>query len=539
MIAEYITSIITLVTVFTLLYFYRKKSKHHKLQGKDSAYAGVWWVSIFICGLALYFIAEIKAQKPVSQTMLSFVLFAISSSFSKAISLFGFDLDYESIGAIASLNNLGSYLYCIAIILCYVAASLWTVVMAKNIFLKGISNSFNIFLHRNKGWHRKIFKKASMETHYIVIGCEKKARVFLTNLSNSVKRANITVVTGITKDNRERELCKELIELGYTTILGKFDQNIQKTGIDNDKCKIIVVAMSESDQQNLTVAEYVTELIKKKVNPKKVNGRILELDAEQKSILQNINLSAYIAYTYIERAEHFSFAEYSLGRVHFFNPYEVRARMFFREYPLTKLIPFEWINTEKARLKNASERLDNIKAPYKISNIFVGFGKTNRQMLKKSICNNQMLGIDYNALVIDKDTDIARKQLINEAPGLFDMVNEKGEIVSYGSELLPNSDRNIYYKSQKERNNVNFLEFDAVATDFYNAIKEEVSRNDFSQVVISLGDDKLNIETALELRQKLYETKLLTAKCGVSEYNRVKIFVKIKERSIFTQDSII
>ncbi len=542
MVVEYIVSCLTLVTVVLLFYFYRKQTKHHNPNGKESAYVALWWICIFIFGCLLYFIAQIKSFKPEDQTTFSFILNAIASSFAKSLKMFGFDFDFQAVRAIAIGTQVNNYLFCAAYIVCFFAACLWTIIMAKNIFLKGIGNSVNVFFHRNKGWFSKFFKNKQMTVHYIVIGCEKEARIFLTSLTKKVKKSNITVITGTTSDGKEKELYKDLIETGYTTLLGKVDSTIlEKAGIINNNCKTIIIAMSEKDEENLAVAQYVTDYIKKKINPYKMHnsGRIKELNDNQKQSLRELNLSAYIMYGFLERAEHFSFSDYALGRVHFFNPYEVRARKFLFDFPLTKLIPNEWINTNKARLKNAGEREGEVQRPYSISNIFIGFGKSNKQILKKSVCFNQLLGVDYNALIIDKDIEKCEKRFKNDAVGLFDSVDSKGDIIAYGSELLSNPNRNKYFESPKEKNNIRFINKDALATDFYDAVVEEVRGNDFVQIVIALGDEKLSIETALELRQKLYERELLKIKSAANELDRVKIFVKIKEKSILTEESVL
>ena len=49
---------------------------------------------------------------------------------------------------------------------------------------------------------------------------------------------------------------------------------------------------------------------------------------------------------------------------------------------------------------------------------------------------------------------------------------------------------------------------------------------------IALGSHKLSIETAMELRQRLYAASLLQAADGEYQYSRVRIIVKIKQTSL-------
>jgi len=236
-------------------------------------------------------------------------------------------------------------------------------------------------------------------------------------------------------------------------------------------------------------------------------------------------------YETLDRTEHFAFSEYALGNVRFFNPHEVRARKFILENPITSLIPKTWINTEKARLYNSSD--DGHDKSYRIMNFFVGYGRTNQHILKKSICNYQLLGTDYNALIIDKNAKSMGKHFQNTAPGLFNLEKENDKTV-FGSELKPNLDGLVYYPNPEEAYNIAFEDLDILSSDFYNKIIQEIDGHngkkgyDFATVVIALGTDKLSIETALELRQKLYERNLLKSTVGETEYDRVRIFVKIR-----------
>jgi hypothetical protein len=307
-------------------------------------------------------------------------------------------------------------------------------------------------------------------------------------------------------------------------------------GFQHKKSETKVISMSEDDELNLLVAKIVTDYIAGIVRPAKNKDGRITLSPEQENKLKTLNLSAHIMYETLDRTEHFSFIEYAFGRVQFFNPYEVRARKFMLENPITSLIPASWINTEKARLYNAADG----HREYKIGNVFVGYGYTNQPILKKSICNYQLLGTDYNALIIDKDAKRLEKQFQNSAPGLFNEKDANGKIIKYGCELKPNPDGSVYYPNPEENYNINFTDLNVLSSDFYNRVEKEIGGADgsggldFASIVISLGNDKLSIETALELRQKLYERKLLKGNAGGAEYERVRIFVKIIKESVLT-----
>ena len=380
--SEYISGGLTLAAIITLLALYRKQCKYSNIKGKESAYAGVWWICIFACGLLLYFIACVSSSRPEGQSVVSFILLSIAKSLSASLKMFSFNFETSIIFNIASANGAAGYIFCAAVVACFISAASWTIIMAKNVFLKGIGNEFDIFFHAHKGWHRRFFPKIPPSKHYIVIGCGQ-ARLFLENLVKTVNKKNITVITG---QNADKEKYRDLIAKGYTVIFGKADElTLRRAGIFNKNCKTIVVAMSEKDEENLFVAKFITNYVREKVKPQKqANGRIASLTAGQIEILKSIDISVYAMYSYLERSEHFSFTEYALGKVRFFSPYDVRARKFIMDNPITALIPPGWINTQKGRLKSPSEREDGVKRPLQNQQRIRGLGMTTSRYLKRA-----------------------------------------------------------------------------------------------------------------------------------------------------------
>jgi len=420
----------------------------------------------------------------------------------------------------------------------YIAAIILTSLIVIKVFGKNVINRFRVFIN-------------SVRRKYIVIGASGQAEIFLKSFDYKKRRRTTVILESGQKDMKEDLMSKDFAvvvikdsEEKQQKRKGNKKKDIVKetydalklAGFHHKKSETKIISMSENDEINLLVAKIVTDYIAGIVKPaKKDDGRI-KLSSDQENKLGTIKLSAHIMYETFDRTEHFSFIEYALGRVRFFNPYEVRARKFMLENPITSLIPASWINTEKARLYNAEDDGDKTK---NIGNIFIGYGYTNQHILKKSICNYQLLGTDYNALIVDKDAKKLKNQFRNSAPGLFNEKDENGKITNYGSELKPNPDRSVYYPNPEENYNIHFTDLDVFSSDFYNRIVQEISGLDFASVIISLGNDKLSIETALELRQKLYERKLLKENAGGIEYDRVRIFVKIIKESVLTDGKLL
>jgi len=505
-------AIIAVAGVFLFYVFAKKK------EGKDRVYL-ICFVIIFLTGAFLYSFA-LKANK--DQDALISPFFLVLRSFSNSLKAFGGDFNVSLTSKLAKENQI----YYAAVIMHFFAAVFLTFSAVFSYFGKNLMNKIRVF------W-------ISLGGKYIVIGCDGQAGIFLKNLTPEQRRRTTVIIQPAQIDKKG-----ELTGKGYAVVAVKeIKTNIEKAysgalkeaGAMRCNFKTRVISMSEQDEINLLIAKIMTDYITGLVKPEKKDGSIV-LSGEQEKKASGIKLDARIMYSFLERAEHFSYIENALGKIRFFNPYEVRARKFLWENPITKLIPFYWIDTEKARLKKT----------YKINNIFVGFGSANKAILKKSIINNQLLNIDYNALVICKDAKKHEKLFINSAIGLFDTM-EDGVIIKRGAELLPNPDGNVYLESPSEQNRILFKEADALSAELYDFIISEIrgdqngkyQPDDFTSIIIALGENKLSVETALELRQKLYEADLLAGKTEGKEYPRVRIFVKIDEETVLADEKIL
>jgi hypothetical protein len=421
------------VIAITLLLIICKPQKSKEKKGGDSIYVGIWWFFIFISGSMLYFISFSQIQLSENQSIISYWLYTVTISARTSIKMFGFDLDYRIVKEIANTN----VVYCAAIIINFISACLWSTIMVKEIFFKKVANEIKVWRYARK----------KNEYHYIIIGCEKSMKVFLSDLQKNVNKSNITIITGEVLDGKSNEYFKEFLEDGYAVIKGKADKTaLEKAGVDNAKRKTMVIAITQYDEQNLAVADIVTQKIFSKVYSDKTE-----------SSLENIHLEAHIMYSFIERTEHFVFAEDAYGKVDFFNPYELRARYFFWEHPITSLIP-DFIDTEKARLKGDFRDDGKIHKlngkEYVIKNIFVGFGKANYQMLKGSILTGQLLGCDYNATIYDEKSSNMRAMFMNHSSGLF----------SGGDQTIKEEK---YFDSPKEKYNIVFKDYNILTKEFY------------------------------------------------------------------------
>jgi hypothetical protein len=521
-------SILAIVVIIGVLFFYFFVKKREE---KDWVYTIYFIVTLF-AGTVLYSFALVYNND--ADTVFS-PFFVVLRSLSFSLLSFAFNFNSSVFSSLAAVNQF----FQAAVIIHFLAAIFLTILVFVKLFGRNLINSIRVNL-------------ISRGKKYIVIGCDGQAGIFIKNLPRKQKRHTIVIIEPAQADKKN-----ELIYEGYAVvtikeektdnknIYGALHYALKKSGAMRCKYETKVISMSEQDETNLTVARIMTDYIVSLVRPAKKNGRFSLTDDQEKK-LSEIKLDAYIMYSILERAEHFSFIENALGKARFFNPHKIRAYKFLWENPITKLIPSNWIDTETARLKTYCKDGRN---RYKIGNIFVGFGFTNKAILKSNIVNNQLLNVDYNALIISQDA--ARQEMLfrNSAIGLFDKT-ENDKIIKRGAEIKPNTEGKAYLESPAERNILVFKEADALSIELYDLIIAEIEGSpaqngkpavppcDYATIIIALGNNKLSIETALELRQKLYEADLLFGKDD-KEYQRVRIFVKIDEATIHTDEMIL
>lgn len=544
---ELIFEILSCIIIVGLAIYYFWHRKNCGIKGKESVYVGVWWLAIFAMGFALhlvYYIGKLSNQSAGSE-----YLIAIATSAFWTIRLFAFDFRQNDIISEAWMAGASGQFFAIMLIIVFVLAGLWTYFILITTFFRGVINSFKILFHKN-GFP---FKRKS--THYIVIGNGSNADTFINNLLLSSKKKNwfyrcfcgddITIITGELSVVNSKEVFYKYLNKGCAVIKGYADLNsLQVAGVNNKKRKTIVVAISDNDDENVAVAEIITNLVAQRAM-EVCEPEATDLDAFLKKTvaiahksqdenerislgekLDRIKLEARIMYTVIDRAEHFDFADNAFGKVNFFNPYELRAQKFFWEHPLTQYIA-PLLDYDKARLKGEFNKDGKIINPasgsaYKINNIFIGFGSANYQMMRNSVINYQLFGADYNAIVYANDIEeckpsVRQQMFKQQSPGLF------------------NRDEKIkgkkYYESPKEKYNIDFKHGNVLANDFYEDLLNEIESSDFTAIYIALGDDKTSIETALEIRQMLAES--------CDHLQAVRIFVKVRKKSAIMTDALI
>jgi hypothetical protein len=395
-------------------------------------------------------------------------IFKVGTAIGITMTMFGQEYDGSHAAALAESN----FLYGAAMTLCYLGALSCTVLLIIQVFFKGVKNSIRVFINARGLGGRTI----------IIAGIGNAAELLLQSLNEKEKRG-VTIIL----DSEDDELKKECLNRGLTIIAAALDEtSLAKAGLYNGR-KNIFISLLPDDERNLTAARAVITGMRKD---------------------NNACFKAYIQYTNIDRAEHFKFSENAKGAVSFFNPHEKTARAFLSRRPVTSLIPKDFINTASARMKKA----------YRVGHIFTGFGKTNIQILKKSIIIDQLPQCNYRALAIDLNIEDQANILKNSCRGLF-------------REPCDDTDSANYFPPPEEKCDIEFVSMDVLSKEFYKRVTAEIKANDFTVAVVSLGDDKLSAETAMEIRQWAYENDIPPEK--------LRLFIKVQKQSAISADDVL
>jgi hypothetical protein len=363
--------------------------------------------------------------------------------------------------ALARANNL----YEIAIAVCVLGCFLFTALIAIRVFFQSIINNLRY----------RFAVKYGNEPSLIIAGNGPPLEMFLASLTPKQKDRTVIIL-----DSNNEDMKKEYSVRGFAVLAQKADKEaLIRAGVSAAK-EAVLVSLLEDDERSLSVARAFADIAD--IAP---------------------NAMARIMYNGLDRSEHFNFSEKAHGRISFFNPYDIISRKFLMRYPASRFLPSAYIDPCGAKLKDR----------YAINHIFIGFGKTNAQILRKSVIMEQLPGCDYNALVLDTDIENSQAAFKNAARGLF--IDHSG-------------DEQTYFPKPVEQYRIEFKQMNVLSKEFYELTAHRITSGDFSTVIIALGDDRFSAETALELRQWLYERG--------ADPLKLQIFIKAKRRSAIIND---
>ena len=421
----------------------------------------VYLLCLFAAGIMLNWIGYSSLSEANSKAAWYYKLLV---GFSGTLPFFVGQYTGANNNALSRANNL----YEIAITVCYLGCFLFTALIAIRVFFQSIINNLRY----------RLAVKYGNEQTLIIAGNGANLDLFLASLTQKQKYRSIIIL-----DSNNEDMKKEYSARGFAVLAQRAGREaLVKAGLTAAK-EAVLVSLFDDDERNLSVAHAF--------------AGIAELSP---------NAAARIMYTGIDRAEHFSFSEKARGRIGFFNPHDIISRQFLTRYPASRFLPSSYIDSAEAKLNRR----------YAISHIFIGFGKVNAQILRKSVIIEQLPGCDYNALIIDTDIEDSQAAFKNAARGLF--IDHSG-------------DAQAYFPKPSEQYRLDFKQMNVLSKEFYELTANRIISGDFSTVIIALGDERFSAETAMELRQWLYESG--------ADPGKLRLYIRAKRRSSIINDEVL
>lgn len=315
--------------------------------------------------------------------------------------------------------------------------------------------------------------------------------------------------TEYNKDEESR-IIDELMAFGAIVVNEDFEGRLKIDGVRH-------FFMSEKQDDNVSLALRMIDQLDKK-SPTSGEKTYLHVRTEIEGI------DALFQAKYDSNADLKKRVEVNL-----YSRSDLAARSFVMNHPLLDLAKREFkpfnrrmvIHSESATVSGDCHVL------------LLGLGWSGYEILKKTVCDAQFLGDDFHFSVTVIDEDFAReggrylkifenaRRLgieINVNPAIF--LNEKGEIVNEDKSGLMG---NVEYHGFDRRNVCSVNGY-----DFYRWLEHNDNILDFDRIIVSLGDDELNTNTAMQLHR--FRLGFLTAENAKDENHMPeKIFVHVKD----------
>ena len=327
------------------------------------------------------------------------------------------------------------------------------VVLALGVFISFAINVVCYFFY-SKISAKKILRNGCD----ILISEDKDAEVYMQNYNSVIRFLQQAPSKEQKKYYREKKivyLVGEIIDEKLLSIFSKFVNNGKNYNI---------VCLKEHDYTLKTVAVF-----KRFVKNTKAENFYLHVEFNYKNhksinevILEDKEFTAYI---------------------NCFNKYELIARKFVQNYPVTKFIPSGFFDYEKGVIKENK----------KINVLYVGFGETSSALLETSIINDRLVSTEdgkvkelfVNYYIYDKEK--CKNESTNSA-----FYNDRYLNIDYS--------KGEYFERIEKIVNLNYKCVDIGRKEGSCEYQERLKcgENEFNNIVIALGSDAENIDTAIK-----------------------------------------
>lgn len=280
---------------------------------------------------------------------------------------------------------------------------------------------------------------------YVFLGLHEASYHMIRDLRKNGKNRTIVVVENIPNDQDEDDntLITRIRENQCILIdQDAGDINLRKLGLPKRfyKKHLSFFVLFDQDNQNTKTAASVIEQIGRiKVPQGCITLYIQTLSGEINKILDRTMKENHVAV-----------------EIKTFSVPDLTARQLMESYPVYETLE---LDTEKAMVTSDFTML------------IAGFGQTGEEVLRKAIYSGQFIGSHFKAVVVDQNMSSKMGVFSNRYPGL------------------------------RANYDISFNEAHTGSEDFYDLLIQYGPT--LKYIVITLGDDKANLETALEIQRMI------------------------------------
>ena len=338
------------------------------------------------------------------------------------------------------------------------------VFMALGAFISFAINIVYYFLY-SKIRIRKMLKAGCD----FVIANNEDASVYMQTYSNSVL---------FLQEQPDKEQKKEYREKGVIYFVSELSdvalKNLFEAYVNNGK-DYNIICLKEHDYTLKAVAVF-----KRFVANTKSENFFLHVELDYKnyksvneSILEDSNFTAFI---------------------NCFNKHELIARKFVQNYPVTKFVPSEFFDHEKAIVKE--DKAINV--------FYVGFGKVASALFGASTINDRLVTTKAGKLTeLFVNYYLYDKECCKEQSTNSSFYNDRYFSCNY-------ENRDEYFEPIDKNVHVEYNCFDIEHKDGAQDLKLKLieSKNHFNNIIISLGSDVENIDTAIKIAMFLRQNDM-------------------------------
>jgi len=499
-----ITIIEVVIIVFSIVsYIYRYQNKTFEFIHKTKISLLCQMLIPFL-GIALWNIIAIYNDNGV-------VLSDYFASFAYTLKLYSFEMNNDSLKTLINNNSL----YGILFVLSYLP-------FIFGFYFSIIATLFERWINSNRNKYR--LKKALKGNCDILIGLKDIDYYINEYVESNSCDYNIIVWS----NEIDKEIEKKLLLKGIPYIKDEFNSlKLSKINFNlEDKSMINFISFNEETVNMKYISEFINFISKD-------YGNIKFYQTEKFNLHIEIGLDNIVTITNKILAYRENESVTISPFIHCFNRYELNAQLFEEQNPITRFLPENFINKEKAAIINETDKkVDDIvlnigekvvvKSNYSkmINVVYLGYGKVSKQLFKISSMNNQIPSLEVKG-----NKQVLKNHIINYFAFDFKTLKEGDKNnIYYQLRMAANpdfkEDKN-YFAPPEYTHKFYPCDYNVYGESIINSLVNIAGYDDnkYTSIVVSLENDLDNIDYALKVN-------LLFQQMGIKNYH---IFVRVQD----------